>query len=468
MKLKVVLFIGFLFVVNSFHAQKVSGKKLLKSVATLQKENKNVEGIKLIQSNFTDNGKYQTRIVIELASMQVSVKGLDSAKYSLSLIETEDIGKLESSYNEVSDKIKEGKENYEIAIALAKKHVQSSSFDAANLAYNDALQFDEGNYKVWFGLAEVQSLRRNHQEAIKLYKKASLKYYNSPQELVHTYEHLAEEYIAVRMPYQAIQVCEKAELINKMDPMITFLKGKAMYYQRDFDLAEGVLSSAILLDKGYPDAYYYRGSCYFETKKYENAINDFSKVLELGVLTQESYSQRALSYYGLGQFDKAENDFKELVKLEDKHFHAQNAVGVCQFKQEKYDSAIVSFSQAIDFVGKDSNVINIKLYQYNLALAYNRNRELDKAEVLFSRLANKNRSYPLYTIMYTQTLMDQGNYKMADTFISEALKLNSSVKEYYELSIKIAKKNGDTNKVGELVFRMKRVHGDQQNLDVKF
>lgn len=468
MKSVVFILVVFLSIANLGYGQNVSGKKLIKAATQLEKEGKNREAIELINSNFTKNGKYQNQVTLQLASIQVNSMLLDSAKNTLSLIKDQELGKLSKEFQKINEKVRIGKEQYEIAIALAKKSVQSKNYDKANLAYNDALKFDIGNYKAWFGLAEVQSLKLQHQEAVKLYKITSKKYYTDPQELVHTFEHLAEEYIAIRDPYKAIQVCEEAELINKMDPMITFLKGKAMFYQRDFDIAIGVLSSAILLDKSFADGYFYRGSCYHETKKYENAIKDFTKVISYKTMVQESYSQRAKCYFDLKQYDNAENDFKELEKLEEQHFHAVNAVGICQFYQQKYDLASVSFTKAIDFVGKDSTTISIEFYQYNLAMANYKNNKFDESLRLLNLLASNNSSNPVYNIMYTQVLIDNENYKEAGSWVEKSMLVNPSVKEYYELSIKIANILGDTDKAADLGFRKSRVHGVNYNLDLKF
>ena len=459
-KLLSIIFVA-VFSMSIANAQNLKGKKLLKAVAVLGETGQTRTAIDLINKNFKNSGKQEAEVALELAKLQVKAMLLDSANLSLGIAEKSDDNEITAEIEKLNPQISGLKEKYTIEIALGYKNLQDNKLDAAVMAFNEALKYDTGNYEAFLGLGEIEQLRGNHEAAIPVFKKTALKYTESKKELAHVYEHLAEGYIAIRNSLKAIETCDLAIGLDSENTEVIYLKGKAIYYQRNFSEAIELFTTFLKAGNTNPNVNFYRGECYFETKKYTEAIEDYNETIKLDKEMHDAYMSRGKCHYLLEDYENAELDFKVVAKLSDEHFYAQNAVGMSLYYQSKFEEAIPYFEKAV------ANS-TLKGYKYNFAMAYYKNNQLELALKYFNELGVSDRYEISYNIMHCNVLMAKNDYEAAKVWMVASMKSNPFNREYLELSGKIYEKLGDVEESKNATSISNDMHGDPINLDLVF
>jgi ribosomal protein S12 methylthiotransferase accessory factor len=115
-----------------------------------------------------------------------------------------------------------------------------------------------------------------------------------------------------------------------------------------------------------PDAYYlpfFRALALINLEQPEKALHDLDRALELDPPEQDAasiHTQRGVALKDLGRFSEAQAALTKASTYPEPHAEVFNLLGFCLFKQEQYEEAIQTFSQAIELdPGQAINYANI-------------------------------------------------------------------------------------------------------------
>ncbi len=191
-----------------------------------------------------------------------------------------------------------------------------------------------------------------------------------------------------------------------------------------------------------------RGELRYKEKQYQLALEDLRKSLELP--PQETNQVFFSSNPG-------ENGISGITTMATMEAELYNLLGLCFHQLENYDSAIYSFSRAIN-QKKESRFLNnraltfeamgkwseaVKDYEealaiepdnemakYNLAICYGKIGEFSKQEKLFQTLG-RGRALPEIFVLKGVNAYQLEKYKLAVAYYDSAIQLDNSEDEYY-------------------------------------
>ena len=83
------------------------------------------------------------------------------------------------------------------------------------------------------------------------------------------------------------------------------------------------------------------------TGDYPSAIKLFDKAIQKNPKLKEAYIQRGLAYECINQTDKAIADYKALLSFDPKNTMAYYSIGLCKYRQEKFNEAIDYYNKAL-------------------------------------------------------------------------------------------------------------------------
>lgn len=446
----------------TLNAQGLKGKKLLKHVSSLQETGQSWLAIETINNNFDHNGKSQAEVALKLAELLMQQQLLDSANYALSISEMLNNSKLAEEVVIQRELLDAEKEKFQIEILLAFNAIEKGELADANAAILDAQKYDRGNYQIWLALGEISQEQRDHDEAIKNFQIALSKIMVVGSEKAHVYEHLAESYLDLRISLKAIAAVDSGLALDNENMELLFLKGKAVYFQRDFVNAIDLFEQYNLAKPSNGKVYFFLAESYFELRKYELAIEQYRLSLTLDSTVSNAYMGRGRSYYALGKYEQAEADFIQLLSFYKENYYALNAVGLSQYGQGEFDSALTYFEKAVALSGTNH-------YTYNLAMASFKSGQFENALQHFASLQAANKYSIKYNVGYTQSLIALKKYQEAKLWIDESLKGNPMVREYLVLALEINDKLGNISDAKEFQNKSEVVANDTpRNLDLNF
>ena len=83
------------------------------------------------------------------------------------------------------------------------------------------------------------------------------------------------------------------------------------------------------------------------TGDYKSAIKLFDKAIQKNPKLKEAYIQRGLCYENIKQNDKAIKDYNSLLSFDSNNTTAFYYIGLCKYKQAKFDEAIAFYNKAL-------------------------------------------------------------------------------------------------------------------------
>tara|TARA_R110002050_G_scaffold297339_2_gene458675 strand:+ start:90449 stop:91837 length:1389 start_codon:yes stop_codon:yes gene_type:complete len=448
--------------VNPIFSQTLKGKKLVAEITVLSQEGKTRQAIELIQSNIENAGKHQGEVLVILAELQINALLLDSANLSLMQAKKTKKFKQEAKADLLNSTITQRKEQYKIEVALGFKSLLDSDFENAATSFNNALKYDSGNYEVWLGKGESAHLLQQHEAAIGLYENGLTKYTATPQEKSHLYEHLAEEYLALRETVMTSKICDKALAIDPNNQEVIFLNGMARYYERDFVTAIGVFSNYLTNNPDREDVLYNRGLSYLELRQYNLAVLDFSRVLELDDNNVDALLGRGKAYYYFKQYENAKKDLTKVANTQKDVPYLLNALGVVEVSLGNLTEAANHFSKA-----HQKEVANYT-YTYNLGKTYLMNNQFEEALVIFEELRKTKPNNPVYNVSLCYTLIGLEKYREAEALFNQSIEANPFVKEYFEVGAEISRKMGDKPMAKTRMEEYAKIHSEGMSFQVLF
>lgn len=441
-------------------AQNLKGKKLLKQANALVEKGDARAAISLLTQNFSAEDKMVGNISLQLTSLLIDAKLLDSANYYLAYAEKEESSKLADQVQTRKTQINNAKEQFKIATLLAWKAFDKEDYLTATEQFTKALTIDVGNYEPYLGNSEILFVGGQHEEAIKGFKKSLTKFISTPKEKAHIYEHLAEAYLLKRNTLQTIKACDAGLEIAPENSGLLFYKAKAFYFQRQFLEAEDLFTQFIRFNPEDAEAWYMRGACFYNLKDFDQAVSSFSSSIKFDSIN-DAFNLRGRSYYNGKDYTNALKDFQFLSAQFKGNFYAINAMGLSYFGNNQFDSAVVKFEEAVKLSSTFS-------YKFNLVNAYLKNGQNDKAETLCLEMAEENRGSERVNILLCKALINQKKYSEAEAWLAGSQKINPFVSEYFEIGEELFKLTGNTAASKDFKSRGSSMELNRINMDLMF
>ena len=125
--------------------------------------------------------------------------------------------------------------------------------------------------------------------------------------------------------------------------------GDAAREKGDYARAVTAYDKALALEPEYQPALTNRGFSYHSLQDYDAAIRDFTTVLRLHPDALSVYVARSASLFRKGGLDAAIGDLRECLRREPTYADAYYDLGYYQWKNDRFDEALASFSEAIRY-----------------------------------------------------------------------------------------------------------------------
>ncbi|MFY7900230.1 MAG: tetratricopeptide repeat protein [Chitinophagaceae bacterium] len=185
------------------------------------------------------------------------------------------------------------------------------------------IQFDKGNYALWFKKAQVFEHAGDTAKAIKHYQQAA-KIYVSPECLLA----LANLYAETKNK-EVFTICDQINAMRlgrSYDGYTAFFMG--VFYARtgNFNQAVNFFDQSIVSNYVFMDAYMEKGYLLFDTKKWNEALAIFKKVTAINNLYVDGYYWQAKCYEALKQKKQAIDQYQNALNLDKNLIEAEEAI----------------------------------------------------------------------------------------------------------------------------------------------
>lgn len=212
---------------------------------------------------------------------------------------------------------------------------------------------------------------------------------------------------------------KKIEQARRKDPRYQYNMGLFHLNNGNYDQAFRFLNKAAALNPNYYLAFNALGLAHSMKGNLQDAIKHYQKCLAINPTFSEARNNLGTVYQELGMLDRAEQEFK--IAAADKNYEtrelpfynlarlylaqeklrealenvqialtinkdmamAHNLKGLIHEKSDNFDEAIESYSQAVKIVPQDID------FSFNLAVAYFKNNQFDRAKDIFEKISTK-------------------------------------------------------------------------------
>ena len=150
-------------------------------------------------------------------------------------------------------------------------------------------------------------------------------------------------------PQDALEYCNKAELLDANNPEVYFLKSKILYSIQEKEAALKNIQLAQKLKCNRKEMNDFLSIIYFENNQYDSAIVYFSKVIAKdSVITPANYRNRAVSYYSINKYQEAINDYNQILSVDSlSMMNIYGERGICYGKLGMNQKACDDISKAV-------------------------------------------------------------------------------------------------------------------------
>jgi len=163
--------------------------------------------------------------------------------------------------------------------------------------------------------------------------------------------------------------------------------GLAYLMKRELDESANNFQKCLAIDATIADAHNHLGSVYQELGILDKAELEF-----LTAVNDKSYHSRELPYYNLARLyqiqenlPKALEFINQAIFVNSKYIMAHNLKALILEQLEKFEDAIKSYQRSLELIKKyaQEDISSKITIQYNLAGAYFKNKEYNKAKQIF-------------------------------------------------------------------------------------
>ncbi len=178
------------------------------------------------------------------------------------------------------------------------------------------------------------------------------------------------------------------ETVIKLDPsriVAHSLLADVYSAQRDYSSAVAAYKKVIELDAGRVDALHRLGSLYIRMQRFSDAIGPLEKAVTLDPKRTEAYNDLGTAYEENKDFAKAAEAYEKYIGLKPENpWSGYLRLGLCRMQTNEFDAAVAALEEAQKLQPRDVKT------NFNLAEAYTRSRQLDKAEQTYEALSTIN------------------------------------------------------------------------------
>jgi tetratricopeptide (TPR) repeat protein len=186
--------------------------------------------------------------------------------------------------------------------------------------------------------------------------------------------------------------------------------------QRDYSAAAAAYKGVTELDPSQAEAFYKLGDILMKQVRFKEAAEAMEKAVALNIPDKEIHFLLGSAYEELQDFAKAAGAYEKFISLGPAEtWSAYQRLGICRTKLGQFDAAIAALLEAEKGQPKD---LKIKL---NLAEAYEKAGQLEKAEAVYNALAEADPAEA--KTYYRQSFRIYDQAKMYDKAVAPAQKV---------------------------------------------
>jgi tetratricopeptide (TPR) repeat protein len=276
-------------------------------------------------------------------------------------------------------------------MALAKVHLKD--FNGALQDIETALKLDDDDFNANYIKGVALDSTGSYAAALKSYEKAiaGLQKNKAYKESINKSDfkfffiNPARASAKVNQFDEALNYLKRAEEIAGNDFDIAFYRAETRSMRGDIQGAIGEYNNAIAVNGNNLEAYIKRGALFIKSGAYENAKSDFARAIVIN-------GKSAVAYYGKAQAQEMTGDLK---------------------------NAVASYKKAQELAPNDAGISNS--YDHALALLKEKNKELNKPELLLST-PKPGENSTLFIADNIQTIQVKG--KIKDESVIKTITIN--------------------------------------------
>ena len=217
-------------------------------------------------------------------------------------------------------------------------------------------------------------------------------------------------------------------IVNNPNDAQGYINLGAIYQkQGDLDSAKAQYIKAQNLDSSDDTALYNLASLYIQKKEYQNAIGVYNKLLAKKPNNVEVLEYKASAYKELKNYDEALKQYEAILAVQPDNNNAKanyDDIILNHFSGQKLQSFLLAKAQ--------SNPNSYEA-QFNCALEYHKNKNLDGAVQYYKKAQNINPSKEETYINLAQIYLEQGKYDAASQISEKGLMMmpnSAELKKY--------------------------------------
>lgn len=266
--------------------------------------------------------------------------------------------------------------------------------------FKTAIDINPKNAKMHFLYGVMLDEAKNYEASMEQYNLA-LKYGDKSPELLEILENKWTQ-----------------NIVNNPSDAQSYINLGAIYQkQGDLENAKAQYLKAQNIDSSDDTALYNLASLYVQKKEYLNAIGVYNKLLAKKADNIEVLNYKASAYMELKNYDEAIKQYEAILALQPENRDAKanyDNIVLNHFSGQKLQSFLLSKAQ--------SNPTSYEA-QFNCALEYHKNKNLESAIQFYKKALNVNPSKEETYINLAQIYLEQGKYDSAEQIAEKGLML---------------------------------------------
>lgn len=315
-------------------------------------------------------------------------------------------------------------------IDLANQKIKQKEISKAQKYFEKALQLDPDSYDVHWSRAYFFETTKNKEEAVRAYEKC--------RELRPDWSDWVDNFIGnVYFDFEDYHIAESfyRKAIDKNSSYKIYQDNLLLALQKDGEKKEkkGLFDEAKIcyqkIAEQTDDAKDWNrlGNLYYHQKKFKESENFYMAAIKRMPKEPVYHENLGLAYEKQNLFEKAKEKFSDAIELNTNSSDggSLNQMGLYFYSRENYDNAIDYYGKALE---RESNNID---YLYNIAMAYEKKEEVNKALQYYleaEKIQNSDDLQNRIGLMYYR----QNEHEKAIKYFSNASELNKLNPVYLE------------------------------------
>ncbi|MGE3319428.1 MAG: tetratricopeptide repeat protein [Candidatus Berkiella sp.] len=203
------------------------------------------------------------------------------------------------------------------------------------------------------------------------------------------------------------------------DPNVQCLWAVIQIEQKNYEVAEKAINTAIALNPNVGDFYYVLGQLQRQTKHFNEAENALLHCVKLNPSHEKAYFQLASLYESQKRYPESIQKFNKVLSINPNNAKAYYNLGVIYHLQNKLDEAIANYEKAYQLMPDELQLLS------NYGAALTMDKQLFKAIPYFERALDLSPDYIPAISNLAGTYIELEELKKAETLLRRSLKLNS-------------------------------------------